>query len=78
MLARRPTEVLGKAIKGMLGRSTLRYSYIEKRLRLYEGSDHKHTGQLGESPKNAINDTPRSLNGNYFYGFKDKPYYGSA
>ena len=78
MLARRPKEVLRKAIVGMLGRHTLRYAYIEKRLRLYEGPNHNHTAQLGENAKSGINDVPRSLKGGYFFGFKDKPYHGTA
>merc|ERR1712157_408143 len=77
MLARRPTEVLRKAITGMLGRSTLRYSYIEKRLKMFEGPDHTYVSQFGGNTGNmesTINIAPRAIRGKYFFGFVGKPY----
>lgn len=45
MMAKDPTFILTKAIKGMLGSTKLAHAQIKK-LRVYEGSEHGHTGQL--------------------------------
>ena len=46
-LARRPTEVLRKAVKGMLPRNRLARAQITK-LKIYAGPDHPHTAQKPE------------------------------
>ena len=43
-LARRPTEVLRKAVKGMLPRNRLARAQITK-LKIYAGPDHPHEAQ---------------------------------
>jgi large subunit ribosomal protein L13 len=43
-LQRRPTEVLRKAVKGMLPRNKLAAAQIGK-LKIYEGSEHPHEAQ---------------------------------
>ena len=43
-LARRPTEVLRKAVKGMLPRNRLARAQITK-LKIYAGSEHPHEAQ---------------------------------
>ena len=46
-LARRPTEVLRKAVKGMLPRNRLGRAQLRK-LKIYAGTEHPHDAQ---SPK---------------------------
>jgi len=69
MLRRKPTEVLRKAIMGMLTRNKLRHQYLEPRLKIYPGPDHPHNAQL---PKDVepLPSHPRSLNGTFHYGLK--------
>jgi large subunit ribosomal protein L13 len=47
MLARRPEEVLRKAVKGMLPRTRLGRAQLRK-LKIYAGPDHPHTAQQPE------------------------------
>lgn len=50
MLERRPTEILRKAVVGMLmPKGRLRHGFIEPRLHIYAGSSHPHSAQLPES-----------------------------
>ncbi len=49
LMARRPTEVLKKAVKGMLSKNKLRDIRMTN-LYIYAGSQHPHTGQ--ETKKN--------------------------
>jgi len=51
MLERRPTEILRRAVKGMLlsKGKRLRHGYIEPRLKIYEGPTHPHTAQLPDT-----------------------------
>src|SRR5213076_2957124 len=46
-LARRPTEVLRKAVKGMMPRNRLSRAQITK-LKIYAGPDHPHEAQSPE------------------------------
>ena len=46
-LARRPTEVLRKAVKGMMPRNRLSRAQITK-LKIYAGPDHPHEAQAPE------------------------------
>jgi len=46
MLVRNPTEILRKAILGMLKRNNLRHGYMEPRLMIYASPTHPHTAQL--------------------------------
>jgi large subunit ribosomal protein L13 len=47
MLARRPEEVLRKAVKGMLPRNRLARQQLRK-LKIYAGPEHPHTAQKPE------------------------------
>jgi large subunit ribosomal protein L13 len=44
MLAKTPTRVLEKAVKGMLPRGPLGYAQLRK-LKVYAGAEHPHTAQ---------------------------------
>lgn len=46
-LAKRPSEAVRKAVKGMLPRNRLGRSMIDK-LKVYDGPEHPHTGQSPE------------------------------
>jgi len=50
LLERRPTEVLRKAIVGMLPKNPLGRQVVG-RLRIYPGQEHPHAGQMNESSK---------------------------
>ncbi len=45
LLARRPEEVIRRAVKGMLPRTTLGVQQLRK-LKVYAGADHPHEAQL--------------------------------
>eukprot|EP00588_Corethron_pennatum_P009403 CAMPEP_0194279386 /NCGR_PEP_ID=MMETSP0169-20130528/13899_1 /TAXON_ID=218684 /ORGANISM="Corethron pennatum, Strain L29A3" /LENGTH=280 /DNA_ID=CAMNT_0039023799 /DNA_START=102 /DNA_END=944 /DNA_ORIENTATION=+ len=60
MLERKPTELLRKAVLGMMRRNNLRHGYIEKRLRIYAGEDHPYASVLG-SDTMPLPPVPRSL-----------------
>jgi len=64
---RHPTQILRKAILGMLRNTTLRQSYMEKRLKIYAGPDHPHTAQL---PSNVepVPPAPDKRNGRFGFG----------
>ncbi|MEO7117968.1 MAG: 50S ribosomal protein L13 [Candidatus Limnocylindrales bacterium] len=47
LLDRRPEEVIRRAVKGMLPRSTLGVQQLRK-LKIYAGADHPHEAQLPE------------------------------
>ena len=47
-LGRRPTEVLRKAVKGMLPRNSLARAQIRK-LKIYAGTEHPHSAQKPQS-----------------------------
>ena len=44
LLQKKPTEVLSKAIRGMLPKTTLR-KQMARKLRIYAGPDHPHSAQ---------------------------------
>jgi len=73
MMERKPTEVLRKAVLGMLARTNLRHKYIEPRLRIYAGPTHPHTAQL---PTNVtpLQPVSRNLSGNYHFGLGQNAY----
>lgn len=73
MLQRKPTEILRKAVLGMLRRNKLRHKYIEPRLRIYAGPEHPHTAQLGESVK-PLPKHPRKRTGDYHFGLEKGAY----
>jgi len=45
MLERHPHRVIEKAVFGMLPKSTLGKQTLRKKLKVYAGSEHPHTGQ---------------------------------
>ncbi|MBA3434881.1 MAG: 50S ribosomal protein L13, partial [Chloroflexi bacterium] len=47
LLARRPEEVIRRAVKGMLPRNTLGVQQLRK-LKIYAGSEHPHEAQRPE------------------------------
>uniref|UniRef100_A0A7S1BXH1 Ribosomal protein L13 n=2 Tax=Corethron hystrix TaxID=216773 RepID=A0A7S1BXH1_9STRA len=47
MLERRPTELLRRAVMGMIRRNNLRHGYTERRLKIYAGEKHPHANVLG-------------------------------
>ena len=49
-LAKRPTRVIERAVRGMLPRTTLGRQMYRK-LRVYAGPDHPHAGQVAQSGK---------------------------
>lgn len=67
MLQKKPTEILRKAILGMMKRNNLRHQAIEPRLKIYTGSEHPHTAQLGEAVE-TIPKHPRKRSGSYHFG----------
>ncbi|PIQ82115.1 MAG: 50S ribosomal protein L13 [Candidatus Omnitrophica bacterium CG11_big_fil_rev_8_21_14_0_20_64_10] len=52
LLARRPTEVLRHAVAGMLPKNRLG-NQMARRLRIYAGPQHPHTGQLAGTQTKA-------------------------
>ena len=52
LLDRRPTEVVRRAIIGMLPKNPLGRQ-VARRLRVYPGVDHPHAGQMKEATKKA-------------------------
>ena len=67
-MERKPTEVLKKAVLGMLKRNNLPHQSIEPRLRIYAGEDHPHTAQLPKSSTIPLPSTPRKKSGNFHFG----------
>jgi hypothetical protein len=67
MIERKPTEILRKAILGMLYRNNLRQSYMEPRLKIYAGEEHPHTAQLPRGLDGSIK-VPRKRLGGYHFG----------
>ena len=49
-LARRPTRVIERAVKGMLPKTTLGRQMYRK-LRVYAGPEHPHAGQVSQAQK---------------------------
>ena len=68
MRDRRPTEILRKAILGMIPRNNLRHGYMEPRLHIYAGDTHPHTAQLPTDKVQPLTPVPRILQGDYHYG----------
>ena len=68
MMARKPEEVLKKAILGMLKRNNLRHQSIEPRLRIYVGPDHPHVAQLPPDTTTPLPPHPRAKNGDFHFG----------
>jgi hypothetical protein len=73
MMKRKPTEVLRKAVLGMLARTNLRHKYIEPRLRIYPGPTHPHTAQLPPDVT-PLPPVPRKLSSNFHFGLGQKAY----
>ena len=67
MLERKPTEILKKAILGMLNRNNLRTSYMEPRLHIFAGSEHPHAAQLPKGTE-PLPVHPRQRRGTFHYG----------
>merc|ERR1719401_578438 len=67
MLERKPTQILRKAILGMLNRNNLRHGFMEPRLHIFTGSEHRHTAQLPEGTKPLV-PVPRRRRGTYHFG----------
>ncbi|KAL3936732.1 MAG: hypothetical protein SGARI_002428 [Bacillariaceae sp.] len=78
MMERKPTEVLKKAVLGMLKRNNLRHQSIEPRLRIYVGEDHPHTAQLPKSTTVALPAAPRKRGGNFHFGLGTSTYNSQA
>ena len=74
MLQRKPTEILRKAVLGMLSRNRLRHKYIEPRLRIYEGPNHPHTAQLPPDIVKPMKPHPRKRMGDYHFGLEKGQY----
>jgi Ribosomal protein L13 len=75
MLDRNPTQILRKAIFGMLRKNKLRHGYIEPRLKIYTGATHPHTAQLPMSGSSGggvepLPKVPEKLNGNFHFGLR--------
>ena len=70
MLQRNPTQILRKAVLGMLTRNKLRHGYMEPRLHIYTGAKHPHPAQLPTEVE-SLPKVPRRLNGEFHFGFKD-------
>jgi len=68
MMARKPEEVLKKAILGMLKRNNLRHQSIEPRLRIYAGPDHPHVAQLPSDTTIPLPAHPRANCGDFHFG----------
>lgn len=69
MLARNPTQILRKAVLGMLlgKRNKLRHGYIEPRLKIYVGPHHPHTAQLPATVE-PLPRVPKKLSGTFHFG----------
>lgn len=68
MMARKPIEVLKKAILGMLKRNNLRHQSMEPRLRIYVGPNHPHTAQLPPDTTTPLPAHPRAKSGDFHFG----------
>mmetsp|Transcript_7549 Transcript_7549/g.8235 ORF Transcript_7549/g.8235 Transcript_7549/m.8235 type:complete len:175 (-) Transcript_7549:87-611(-) len=68
MLTKKPTDILRKAILGMLKRTRLRESYIKKRLKIYVGPDHPHEAQL-PAEVTPLPPHPRANTKDFHFGF---------
>mmetsp|Transcript_1810 Transcript_1810/g.2603 ORF Transcript_1810/g.2603 Transcript_1810/m.2603 type:complete len:160 (-) Transcript_1810:154-633(-) len=71
MLQRKPTDILKKAILGMISRNNLRHKYIENRLKIYVGPDHPHPSQLPINETTPLQNHPRKRTGDYHFGLND-------
>lgn len=69
MLDRNPTQILRKAILGMLRRNKLRHGFMEKRLKIYTGPNHPHTAQLPEGVE-PLPKVPEKLDGTFHFGLR--------
>jgi large subunit ribosomal protein L13 len=78
MLQKNPTQILRKAIVGMLARTTLRTTYMESRLKIYPGSVHPHTAQLPIDKVQPLPPVPRSNNGSFHFGLWKSQYVDPA
>jgi large subunit ribosomal protein L13 len=56
LLARRPEEVIRRAVKGMLPRNTLGVQQLRK-LKIYAGAEHPHEAQRPSELASAANET---------------------
>ena len=60
VLEKAPTQVIKKAVKGMLPKNKLGRRMLS-RLKLYAGSDHPHEAQVNARPKKATLETPEEV-----------------
>ena len=70
MLERNPTQIVRKAILGMLTRNKLRHGYMEPRLHIYTGEKHPHTAQLPAEVQ-PLPAAPRALSGDFHFGLNN-------
>ena len=77
MLEKNPTQILRKAILGMLKRNTLRESYMEPRLKIYTGPDHPHTAQLPPDEVQVLPKVPRKQSGKFHFGLYEDGNYAA-
>jgi len=71
MMEKKPTEVLRKAVIGMLKRNNLRHRHIEPRLRIFAGDTHSHEAQLPSNiqPLPQVPDSLSSSSEPFHFGF---------
>ena len=69
MLERNPTQILRKAVLGMLKRTNLREGRMEPRLKIYAKADHPHSAQLPEYIP-PLPQVPVKLNQKFGFGLQ--------
>jgi len=67
MLDKNPTQILRKAVLGMLNRNKLRHQYMEKRLKIFAGPNHPHIAQL-PSDVQPLPKVPKGRKGDFHFG----------
>jgi large subunit ribosomal protein L13 len=66
MLEKNPTQILRKAVLGMMKRNKFRHHYVEPRLKIYLGPEHPHHAQL--AGVNPLPPVPKRRRGDWHYG----------
>lgn len=66
MLEKNPTQILRKAVMGMMKRTKFRHHYVEPRLKIYLGPEHPHHAQL--AGVNPLPPVPKRRHGNFHFG----------
>ena len=64
-IKKQPTKVLRSAVIGMINKTKLRHSYMEKRLHIYPGEEHPHKEVEGMRPLPRV---PHSRVGTFGFG----------